>query len=241
MKYEYTGRIRFSETGEDRRLTVPGIVNYLQDTCTFQSEDLGVGLDELRKHDLAWVITYWHIDILERPLLGQQVTTATWAYDFKSFFGLRNFDMKDESGKVLVRSNSVWLLLNMKTMLPARVPEMMTERYGLSEKAEMDYLPRKLKLPEHAQAGQPFAIETHHLDVNHHVNNEQYIAMAMSYLPEGAQVKRLRAEYRHQAVLGDIVVPAAAYEDGCVTVSLQDEQGQPYAMIEMVTEENGKC
>ena len=43
------GRVRFSEIDHTRKITVPSIINYFQDCSTFQSEDIGVGLDVLSK------------------------------------------------------------------------------------------------------------------------------------------------------------------------------------------------
>jgi hypothetical protein len=40
MRYSFEGKIRYSEVGEDGRLTMPGILNYFQDCSTFQSESL---------------------------------------------------------------------------------------------------------------------------------------------------------------------------------------------------------
>ena len=48
-QYTTEGRIRFSEVDHTRRITLPGIVNYFQDCSTFQSEDLGLGIDALQR------------------------------------------------------------------------------------------------------------------------------------------------------------------------------------------------
>ena len=45
------GRVRFSEIDHTRKITVPSIINYFQDCSTFQSEDIGVGLDVLSKNE----------------------------------------------------------------------------------------------------------------------------------------------------------------------------------------------
>ena len=44
MKYEFKSRVRYSEIGEDRKLTLDGILNYFQDCTTFHSEEVGLGL-----------------------------------------------------------------------------------------------------------------------------------------------------------------------------------------------------
>jgi len=75
-------------------------------------------------------------------------------------------------------------------------------------------------------------MQKHHLDTNHHVNNSQYIQMASEYLPEDFQIKRMRAEYKIQARLGDRIYPWVSWEEGRCVVSLNQEDGKPYALVE---------
>jgi len=77
-------------------------------------------------------------------------------------------------------------------------------------------------------------VKKHHLDTNHHVNNGQYISMAMEYLPEDFVIRQMRAEYKKQAFLEDILHPYIVdIEDGCVIV-LQDMDGKPYVVVEFL-------
>ena len=69
-KYMIDGRVRFSEIDHTRKITVPSIINYFQDCSTFQSEDIGVGLDELSKKKKAWILTYWQIVIDHYPKMN---------------------------------------------------------------------------------------------------------------------------------------------------------------------------
>ena len=61
--YTFDARIRYSEVDSRRRLTVEKLIDYFQDCTTFQSEDLGVGLDFMTARGIAWVINYWQIQI----------------------------------------------------------------------------------------------------------------------------------------------------------------------------------
>ena len=47
--YTFESRVRYSETDHRETMTLPAIVNYFQDCSTFQSEDLGVGIDYFRE------------------------------------------------------------------------------------------------------------------------------------------------------------------------------------------------
>ena len=52
--YTFGSRIRYSETDEYGKLTLTGIMNYLQDCSTFQSEDIGLGISYRTEHHQAW-------------------------------------------------------------------------------------------------------------------------------------------------------------------------------------------
>ena len=51
--YTFNSRVRYSEVDSDARLTLDGIINYMQDCTNFQSEDLGVGLDFHKERQIA--------------------------------------------------------------------------------------------------------------------------------------------------------------------------------------------
>ena len=48
--YSFESRIRYSEVDQNQELSVTGIINYLQDCSTFQSEDLNLGITYLQEH-----------------------------------------------------------------------------------------------------------------------------------------------------------------------------------------------
>ena len=101
----------------------------------------------------------------------------------------------------------------------------------------MDYSSRKLHLQQDMQEREPIRIGRFQIDTNRHVNNSKYILMAEEYLPEGFLVKELRAEYKKEAVLADLICPKVKKMEHSVLVSLENETGEPYAVIEFVEEE----
>ena len=230
-KYEFHSHVRYSECGEDGRLSLKAVVDYFQDTATFQGEHLGIGVGYLKKQNIAWILTSWQIITDHFPKLAEPVTAQTWAYDFKNFYGLRNLVLLDGEGRKAAWANSVWVLMDMKRMRPVKVPPLLLEKYGSDEPLEMEYAPRKIKEPETGEEMTPFAVVKTHLDTNHHVNNGQYIEMARTYLPEKFDLYETRVEYKAQAHLGDLICPKVCTEDGVVTVSLRDEEGRSYCVV----------
>lgn len=234
MSYSFKGRVRYSEIGENGCLTLPGILDYYQDCCTFQSESIGQGMEVLEERKRAWVLSSWQIVVNRYPKMGELITATTAPYGFKGFLGMRNFTLKTEEGECLSWANSIWTNISTETGLPARLTDEDVRGYVLDEKLDMEYAPRKIALPEHMEMEEPFVIQKHHLDTHHHVNNGQYIRMAADYLPEGFTIHQMRAEYKRQALLGDVFHPAVEQTEGKVTVAFLTEDQEPYALVEFI-------
>ena len=231
--YTFDSRIRYSETDSEGKLTMASIINYFQDCSTFQSEDLGLGVAKLRQMHLVWVLSSWQIVVERYPDLCEEITIATWPYYFQSFCGYRNFVMKDRKGQMLAYANALWSFLDTDTGRPVRVPEDIEKVYILEEKLDMNYASRKVPMPRDGERKEPFAVQKHHLDTNHHVNNGQYIQMAREYIPEDFPIRQMRAEYKKPALLGDMIYPVVQREDNRYMTALCDELGHPYAVVEV--------
>lgn len=235
--YSFDSRIRYSEVGPDKKLDLASIINYFQDCSTFHSEDVGLGIHVLEDAHRAWIINSWQIVVNRFPELGEQITTGTWAYDFKSMYGLRNFIMKTENDEILAYANSVWVLMDTESMRPVRVSPDDANNYGLEPPYEMVYAPRKIKLPKQLECFDSFKIVQANIDTNNHVNNGQYIKMAEEYLPDDFIIHQMRAEYKMSAVLDDVIIPKRFVTDQMCTVVLANEADKPYAIIEFTRQE----
>ena len=232
--YKWKSRVRFSEIGEDKRLTLDGILNYFQDSSTFHSEDIGNGIDVVEALQRVWVLSSWQIVVNEYPKIGERIELGTWPYDFNRFFGGRNFIMYGEDGRVLAYANSLWTYLNSENGRPARVDDRILELYTLEPKYDMEYADRKIALPEEMTEQKCFPVEIYHLDTNHHVNNGQYVKLAGAYLPKDFKISQMRAEYKKSAVLGDVICPKVSTEENKVLVSLDDQAGNAFAVVEFL-------
>lgn len=230
--YCLESRIRYSEVDRNGFLTLGSVVNYFQDCSTFQSEDLGIGVAYLKEHRTAWVLNAWQIDFLELPRLGDFIVVGTWAYDFKGIYGYRNFIIKGIDGKEFVKANSIWIYMDLEKGKPIKVTEENGKKYQILKKLDMVYLPRKVVIPEGGSFQESIVVQRHSIDTNCHVNNGQYIQLALDYLPEAQKWKRLRAEYRKAAVLGDRMVPRVIQNDQNYFVTMEDKEGNPYVNIE---------
>ena len=229
--YTFNSRVRYSEVDSNARLTLDGIINYMQDCTNFQSEDLGVGLEFHKEKNLAWILNSWQIVIDEYPKMGENITIGTQSFGYEKMFGHRNFLITKEDGSSVAIANSLWVLMDLKKNRPRIVTPEIGDVYGKHKPLEMEYAPRKIKMPENVVKGREFVVQESQLDTNHHVNNGQYVRMAMNQI-ELPKVSELRVEYKKQALLGDMIVPFICRQENKTFVSLDDVDGKAYAVVQ---------
>lgn len=234
--YSYQSRVRYSELNENGQLKIEALLDHFQDCSTFHSEDLGFGVDYLSQKHMVWVMSAWQIVVDRYPILGERITVATAPYDFKSFIGYRNFWMLDEAGERIACANSIWTLLDTVTGHPVKPPQEMLEAYELSPALDMDYEPRKISVPEGFSIGEAVQIKKHHLDTNHHVNNGQYVRIAIDSLDEECRIRQLRAEYKKQVVLGDTLTPWILKKEKTAVVVLKNQAEDICCIVELQEE-----
>ncbi len=230
--YSFDSKIRYSECDGKCKLRPEALMNYFQDASTFQSESLGVGFSYLVPRNMVWVLVSWQIEIYRYPELGEEVETGTLPYDFKGFMGMRNFCMKTKAGEMLAQANSVWTLLQFDTMKPTLPPKDMLEKYPVEKCLDMEYAGRKIAVAEGGTCLEPLVVQRQHLDSNNHVNNTQYVSMALNYLPEDFVIGQIRAEYKKQAHLNDVLVPYLVENGDLLTISLRGEDAGVYVNVE---------
>lgn len=233
--YSYSSTVRYSECDEDGILTIPALINYLQDCSTFQSQAKGIGIESLRQRHLAWLLAAWEIEVLRLPRFCDRITVSTWATSMARTQAHRNFTIADEaSGLTLVRADSLWFTFDTQARRIVRVPE--EEMAYLEGDAPLDMPPLERRLPAEGpfRGATPLEVGEQHLDTNHHMNNAQYVQVALSALRElGVEptLRRICVQYRHMALLGDVMVPQVHEVGGAVTVDLVAPDGGTYAVV----------
>lgn len=237
--YEFQSRVRYSETDEEGMLTISALINYFQDCCSFQSEDIGRGVRYLREHACAWVLGGWEIALHRMPRYTEEIVIRTWPVDFKGFFGYRNFELRTVSGECLAQASTTWIFVDTDSGRPQRVTEDMAQAYVCSPELPLERPKRHLKLDESGQIYQcpPVTVLRGHLDTNHHMNNGQYVLIAQECMmqeapPSGGRLCGLRVLYRKEAVLGDVLYPRVSVSGNRRQAELANDQGQPYAIVE---------
>ena len=235
--YSFDSVVRYSEVDERGRLGIAALLNYLQDCSSFQSESLGVGVAHSAQVHRRWLLAAWEVEIARLPRFADPIVVSTWATGFRGLFAGRNFTVRDAAGEELVRADSLWFMYDDATGKPMRTPaeEITPYQHDLDndERLPMPPIQRRIPVEGPGEAATPVVVSAAHIDTNHHVNNAQYVSLALGVLPEGAgeAVRRLDVQYCAAARLGDTIYPRVHDVEGGHVVSLADAGGAPYAVV----------
>lgn len=241
--YSFQSTVRYSEVDESGALSVPALLDYLQDSCLFQAESLGHGVAYTRECGLAWLLSAWRVEINRLPCFTERIEVSTWATAFNGLYAHRNFavDVCDADGcpaERVARADSLWFMFDGGRGRPVRAPLEETGVYDddLAHDAPLAMVPVRRRIPVEGdgEPAEPVVVVHAHIDTNHHVNNAQYVAMAHGVLPAGMPVRCLEVQYVNAARLGDTVHPRVhrpTDADPGWTVVLADDAGHPYAVV----------
>lgn len=234
--YTLESRVRYSECDKTGKLSLVGAMNYLQDCSSFHSEHIGRGFETLAQEHLAWVLASWQIEVVRMPRFNEKITVGTWAYELGGLSASRCFVILDEKGAAVVRADSTWYMVDTKAGKAIRVPE--SEAAYISDTPRLDMPP----MPRHIPAGgtpteAPFiTVLQQHLDTNKHVNNAQYVMMAidaLSALGYPFALHWIIVQYRRQAHLDDVIFPRIYQDEAGITVSLDSPEHKTYAIVRL--------
>lgn len=219
--YSLNYKVTTSTCDSDGKLKLYSALQMMQD-CSEMWIDSEQGVkDYFEKENMAQLLASRQVEVIRRPSFKEELTVTTSVYGMKSMFGFRNTFIYDAEGLPCYRTWSMGAFVDKGTGKLKKVDDQTISTMLLEPKLDMNYKDRRIILPkEGGTVLAPVAVQRADIDYNKHVNNANYIRMAMELLPDGFEVKGLRVEYRVPAKLNDQLVPTVFQQDELFIVAL---------------------
>ena len=219
--YSLNYKVTTSTCDSEGKLKLYSALQMMQD-CSEMWIDSEQGVkDYFEKENMAQLLASRQVEVIRRPSFKEELTVTTSVYGMKSMFGFRNTFIYDAEGLPCYRTWSMGAFVDKGTGKLKKVDDQTISTMLLEPKLDMNYKDRRIILPkEGGTVLAPIAVQRADIDYNKHVNNANYIRMAMELLPEGFEVKGLRVEYRVPARLNDQLVPTVYQQDELFIVAL---------------------
>lgn len=231
--YSYEINAGYSVMDEAFRMKVTSMLDCFQDAAIFEAENGGkINTQYLNERGLVWLLSAWQIVIDRRPKLNERIKITTSPYDFKGFLGYRNFMITDVQDEMIVKAASIWTLIDTTKGMPAKPTQELLDGYDLAPKLVMEYAPRKIAVLGEGEKQTAFPVRKWQIDSNRHVNNVEYVRMALEFVEAPEKIGELRVEYKKAAHYGDLIVPVVYTCDNKTQVQLKDSQDGLFATVE---------
>ena len=222
--YSLKYKVTTSTCDSEGRLKLYSALQMMQD-CSEMWIDSEPGVKEyFAAQNMAQLLASRQVEIIRVPEYKEELTVTTSVYGMKPMFGFRNTYIYDAEGKPCYKTWSMGAFVDKANGKLKRVDDATIASMTLEPQLEMNYGDRRIILPrEGGEAQEPYKVLRADIDYNKHMNNANYVRIAMELLPEGFEVKCLRVEYRVAAKLGDVLNPIVYRVDDKIIVALMVE------------------
>ena len=219
--YSLKYKVTTSTCDSEGRLKLYSALQMMQD-CSEMWIDSEPGVKEyFAEQNMAQLLASRQVEIVRVPEYKEELTVTTSVYGMKPMFGFRNTYIYDAEGKPCYKTWSMGAFVDKANGKLKRVDDATIASMTLEPQLEMNYGDRRIILPrEGGEAQEPYKVLRADIDYNKHMNNANYVRIAMELLPKGFEVKCLRVEYRVAAKLGDVLVPVVYNVEGRFIVAL---------------------
>ena len=167
------------------------VLEAMQETAATHCEHLGLGRKELDARGVAWVLSRTHVELDRLPAIGARVNVETYPLPLKHMFFPRVNTFRGETGAVIGRAASLWVLIDLETRRIVQDDYVLSRLPDNSDLDAPAVLPATVRpLPGEAREFELTAQYTEY-DMNGHVNNARYLDWCCNAL--GLEALRERA------------------------------------------------
>ena len=206
--YTLNYKVTTSTCDSEGRLKLYSALQMMQDCSEMWIDSEPTARKFFNDNNMTQLLATRQVEVVRVPRFKEDLTVTTSIYEVLPMYGFRNTFIRDAQGQPCYRTWSMGAFVDKANGKLKRVDDAVANSLLIEPQLEMNYKDRRIILPkEGGTTFAPIRVMRADIDYNRHVNNANYIRMAMELLPEDFAVRGLRVEYRVAAKLGDSLTP----------------------------------
>ena len=164
----------------------------MQEGAANHAAALGVGFEEMRAADSAWILSRFKIHFLAPAPMGEAIQLRTWPRGIQQkLFFTRDYIFTAADGRRLAEATSAWVMIQLskRRILP---PQALKTDLPFHSESALDGLLEKVAVPEGLPERLRVQASYSAVDVMGHANSARYLDWLCDCLPfEGHRARRL--------------------------------------------------
>lgn len=214
-KHRETFIIRASEVGSGGQITLPSLCSLFQEVAGNHALKLNFDITQLHKQDLTWVLHRMDIQVDRYPNWREKITIETWPAAGDALRAYRNYRILDEEENEIGTCLSYWMMINLKTRKPTRMPQDVLDLRLSDIDHVMPVKTDRLDPFEESDITKKFIVRKSDLDMNDHVNNARFVEWLMeTYQDDKAYlIKNIDIMFMQESRAGDMITSERKIEE----------------------------
>lgn len=216
-KFTSEHTVLYYEGDVTNHVTIAMLLNMLILNSEEQNINLGIDHHTLAEQGVGWVVTSYDIQINKLPKVDQAIKITTSGTYRNKMFAYREFWVRDSQDNLLVKVNSIWVLINEETRKVTRLPEEIVAPYESEVVKKMPKLPRPNKILTEQANSKKYQVRYSDIDFNGHVNNSKYLdwmidGLSMEFLLKN-QPSKIAIRFENEVKYGQLVTSEVEIND----------------------------
>ncbi|MBO0937193.1 acyl-[acyl-carrier-protein] thioesterase [Fibrella sp. HMF5335] len=167
------------------RLSVPALMNLMQESASLNAVEYGIGIGDLQVRGYGWMLMRFQLRMHQYPRFGDTIQVSTYPTAVEKYFIYRDFQVTAQDGTLLAEATSTWLVFSTEKRAMAPLPDFIRQIPLPPAIGPMPKLPLKPTFqtqPFTPTQEQTVQVGWFSIDQNQHVNNVTYIQWVLEQL-----------------------------------------------------------
>jgi acyl-CoA thioester hydrolase len=131
--YSKTFTIPADVIDENGHVNNVAYVQWMQDIAVEHYESIG-GTNPMQLMGATWVVREHRIEYLLPAFSGEEIEIKTWVENVRRVRSLRKYEfVRRSDGKVLVKGETDWVFVDVKTGAPRAIPEEVSRVFAMKQ------------------------------------------------------------------------------------------------------------
>ena len=203
-------QIRGYECDALGRLSIPALMNLMQESANRNALDYGIGIVDLARQGYGWMLMRFRLQMHQYPRYGQTIQVITYPTFVEKYFIHRDFRVLAGDGTLLADAASTWLIFGTEKRAMVPLPgfvRMLTVPSGIDPKPRLPLKPPFQTIPFEPTGETDVDVGWLTIDQNQHVNNVAYVQWlieAMNHeVLHRTEIAEIDLVYRTESHWGD--------------------------------------
>ncbi len=206
VELEISTPLRTTDFDRYCKLKPSAVLQLFQDAATRQADKMGIGFGKMVSQGVMWAVIRTSYEVIKQPELYDLVSIRTWPHDPSKFSFLRDYQIKDSHGELIIKGTSEWVIMNAEDRSFVPLFDVYDGAHELLDERNYEKKPRKLRNFD-IEGIEPYTLVPAYssVDINGHVNNSVYADFFVDAIDpsKGYEVRSFQIDFRREVREGD--------------------------------------